>query len=157
MPRCHDTGAASTRRTAWQARSASSGRAAERLQQCVQTARGVVSGGEWRPSPARAPDGLWPGSDGHGGNHAVVPRNHPARILGRGFHPHAFRHALVTTAALRCPEQPGLGAAVLGITATVAERHYNRAGQMRASRALAALIDRHTAGTPPVRPAATHD
>ena len=86
-----------------------------------------------------------------------IVHNRSKARFGQGFHPHAFRHALVTTAALRCPEQPGLGAAVLGITAAVAEQHYNRAGQMRASRALATLIDRRTAGTPPVRPAAAHD
>ena len=61
--------------------------------------------------------------------------------FGIGFGPHRFRHALATTAALRAPDQPELAAGVLGITTTVVEQHYNRAGQVQAAMTYAELIE----------------
>ena len=88
-----------------------------------------------------------------------IVHNRSKARFGAGFYPHGFRHALATTAALRCLEHPGLAAAVLGITTGIVERHYNRAGQIQGSRRLTALVERrtHAAATsrpdaPPTRP-----
>ena len=61
--------------------------------------------------------------------------------FGQAFGTHRFRHAIATTLALRCPEIPALGAAVLGITVDVADQHYIRAGQIEASRTYANLVE----------------
>lgn len=61
--------------------------------------------------------------------------------FGKGFGPHRFRHSIATTLTLRCPENPGLPAAVLGITLDVADGHYIRAGQIEASRTYAGLVE----------------
>ena len=53
--------------------------------------------------------------------------------FGQSFGPHRFRHAIATTAVLRDPTHPGLAAGLLGITGTVIEEHYVRAGQSQAA------------------------
>lgn len=75
-----------------------------------------------------------------------IVHNRSNARFGQGFHPHTFRHALATTAALHCPEHPGLAAAVLGISTGIVEQHYNRAGQIQASRRLTALVERRDRG-----------
>jgi hypothetical protein len=62
--------------------------------------------------------------------------------FGVGFGPHRFRHAIVTTAALRAPQHKHLGAAALGITPAVAEKNYNLAGQVEATRTFAQAMER---------------
>lgn len=61
--------------------------------------------------------------------------------FGQGFGPHRFRHSIATTLTLRCPENPGLGAAALGISLDVTDGHYIRAGQIEASRTYAELVE----------------
>jgi hypothetical protein len=82
-----------------------------------------------------------------------IVHNRSKARFGIGFYPHAFRHALATTAALRCPEHPGLAAAVLGISTGIVEQHYNRAGQIDASRKLTALVERRGRAAATKRPA----
>jgi len=62
--------------------------------------------------------------------------------FGVAVSPHDFRRALATTAALRCSDDPGLAAAVMDISPAIVERHYNRAGQIQASRKLTDLVER---------------
>jgi site-specific recombinase XerD len=50
-----------------------------------------------------------------------------AKRFGTAFGPHRFRHALGTSATIEDPGAPGLGAALLGISAPVYQEHYNRA------------------------------
>ena len=62
--------------------------------------------------------------------------------FGQWFGPHRFRHAIATTLALRDPGNPGMAAAMLGISAAVAEEHYKRRpGQIQASRTYAQLVE----------------
>ena len=78
--------------------------------------------------------------------------------FGRPFGPHSFRHALSTTAVLRAPGEPGLAAALLGISPAVIEQHYNLAGQVAATTSFARLIaadrKRHASSRPPAPPSA---
>lgn len=60
--------------------------------------------------------------------------------FGIAFGPHRFRHAIATSSALRDPANPGLAAGVLGGSAKVIERHYNRAGQIHAASQYAKII-----------------
>ena len=73
--------------------------------------------------------------------------------FGIAVSPHDFRRALATTAALRCSDDPGLAAAVMGISPGVVEEHYNRAGQIHASRKLTALVERRRRAAVTKRPA----
>ncbi|MBD0274491.1 MAG: hypothetical protein ICV73_21470 [Acetobacteraceae bacterium] len=52
--------------------------------------------------------------------------------FGKAFGPHRFRHALGTTAPSAAPIKPGIAPAILGISAGVLERNYNRAGEVEA-------------------------
>jgi hypothetical protein len=62
--------------------------------------------------------------------------------FGVSFGPHRFRHAIVTTAALRAPQHKNLGAATLGITPAVAEKNYNLASQVEATQTFAQAMER---------------
>lgn len=61
--------------------------------------------------------------------------------FGQWFGPHRFRHAIATILALRDPGNPGMAAAMLGISVAVAEEHYKRPGQIQASRTYAQLVE----------------
>jgi hypothetical protein len=61
--------------------------------------------------------------------------------FGVTFGPHRFRHAIATTAPLRDPTTPGLGASVMGISVAVNEAHYNRANQVLALQKLQQAIE----------------
>jgi integrase len=66
-------------------------------------------------------------------------------IVGTRLSPHAFRHVAATTLALASPDAARLTRAILGHTSfRVAERHYNRATTLDASRAYAKLIGSRT-------------
>jgi len=54
------------------------------------------------------------------------------RRFGEKFGVHRFRHALASTLATADPRNPGLAAAVLGITEAVLNEHYRKARQMDA-------------------------
>ncbi|MBU6497089.1 MAG: integrase [Rhodospirillales bacterium] len=88
---------------------------------------------------------LWPTQSGKPltakGFQAMVFRRTRVRF-GTEFGPHRFRHALDTTAALRAPDQPELGARVLNISPAVSEAHYNRAGQIEATMMLDTINQR---------------
>jgi integrase len=73
-----------------------------------------------------------------------VTRRTRARF-GTGFGPHRFRHAIGTTAPMRDPDHPGVGAELLGISREVLEQHYNRAGQSRAARMMDQTLRRRRA------------
>ena len=60
-------------------------------------------------------------------------RDRARREFGQGFGAHVFRYALASTAAEVNPSEPGLGPAVLGISARVFQQSYNRAGTARAA------------------------
>lgn len=60
--------------------------------------------------------------------------------FGQGIRPHRFRHALATSAALHDPATPGLAPALLGISAAIVDRHYNRASQVQAAQTYAAIM-----------------
>lgn len=60
--------------------------------------------------------------------------------FGYTFGPHRFRHAIVTTATLKAPEHPGLGAQLLGISEAVARQHYTLASTNHAVGGLDDLI-----------------
>jgi site-specific recombinase XerD len=92
-----------------------------------------------RPALATHPlgDCFWVAK--HGGQLAknslpMRVRHWTERQLGRAIGPHQCRHALITTAAIVASADPYLGPAALGISRPVAERHYNQAGQLHASR-----------------------
>ena len=53
--------------------------------------------------------------------------------FGFAFGPHRFRYSAATSAAIDAVQLPGLAAAMLNITGEVADRHYNRAGQVAAA------------------------
>lgn len=65
--------------------------------------------------------------------------------FGEAFGPHRFRHAIATTAPLRDPANPSIGASVLAGSVAVIEQHYNRANQVQAvkmlERAIATIQD----------------
>ena len=71
----------------------------------------------------------------------VMVHRRTKKRFGIGFGPHRFRHAIATTAALRGSDQPHLGAAVLNISSSVADGHYNRARQIRSSLDHEALLE----------------
>jgi len=92
-----------------------------------------------------AHDALWVAL--HGGpltakgiQHQVFKRSR-ARF-GQSFGPHRFRHSLATSAALYLPGNPGLAAAMLGISADIVEQNYRRTGQVEAAMSYADLIER---------------
>ena len=60
--------------------------------------------------------------------------------FGVAFGPHRSRHAIATSSVLRDPANPGLAAGVLGGSAKVIEKHYNRAGQIHAASQYAKII-----------------
>jgi site-specific recombinase XerD len=74
------------------------------------------------------------------GFQAMVFGRSARRFGGAGFGPHLFRHAMGTTAALRLPQQRGLAAGLLGITAGVVEQHYRLTGQVVAGNRFEQLI-----------------
>lgn len=51
--------------------------------------------------------------------------------FGHAFGPHRFRHYLATTLAEEDPKNPGLAAALLGVTEAVVAEHYRRVKQIR--------------------------
>ena len=61
--------------------------------------------------------------------------------FGKGFGPHRFRHAIATTLSLRIPNNPGLGAPVLGISQDVNGESYVRAGQVEAGLVYAQVVE----------------
>jgi hypothetical protein len=74
------------------------------------------------------------------GIQAMVYRRTAGRF-GEAMGPHRFRHAIVTTALLKAPQFPGLGAAVLDISEAVAQQHYCLARTTGALAAFGRLID----------------
>ncbi|MDE2576290.1 MAG: hypothetical protein KGL55_13365 [Rhodospirillales bacterium] len=52
----------------------------------------------------------------------------------RAFRPHHFRHELASSLAEKDPDNPGLAAAILGVSLAVAKRYYNHARQVDAAR-----------------------
>jgi integrase len=97
-------------------------------------------------------DALWVGQSGRpltlkglGERVHVLSR----KRFGYSFGPHAFRHAISTMLAEHEPQNPGLAAAVLGISPAINMAHYNRAKQMAPLKNYAALIDRRKAEAMP--------
>ena len=76
---------------------------------------------------------------GKAGIETMIRRRSEARF-GKPFGPHAFRHALATTAINLLPEQPGLAAAILGNSHRVVERSYARADTVIAARAFQEML-----------------
>lgn len=60
-------------------------------------------------------------------------RDRTERHFGKAFGTHTFRYSLITTSKLEDPDHPGIGAAVLGITEAVANRHYDLGTQVSAA------------------------
>ena len=93
----------------------------------------------------RAADPLWISAQGTACTAKALQSRVFKRTLARfgvSFGPHRFRHAIVTTAALRAPQHKHLGAAALGITPAVAEKNYNLASQVEATRTFAQAMER---------------
>lgn len=86
---------------------------------------------------------LWIGANGQpfgrDGIEAMIRRRTKTRF-GRSFGPHAFRHALATSAINLRPSQPGLAAAILGNSHQVVERSYARADRVVAGQDFVATI-----------------
>ena len=61
--------------------------------------------------------------------------------FGTAFGPHRFRHALATTAARVDRSNTGLAAAVLAVSETVVEGHYNLAKQEHAAREHVGIVE----------------
>jgi len=93
----------------------------------------------------RQSEALWIGTNGDDlqakGIQAMVCKRSKVRF-GVAFGPHRFRHAIATTAVLRDPTTPNLGAAVLGNSTGVNEAHYIRADQVMAIRQLQNIIEK---------------
>ena len=67
---------------------------------------------------------------------------HHSRIrFGVAFGPHRFRHAIATTSAIADAGNPGLAAAVLGISSEIVKESYNRCGQIQAAQNFSKLMD----------------
>jgi site-specific recombinase XerD len=62
--------------------------------------------------------------------------------FGTAFGPHRFRHAIATTAPLLDPANPGLAAALLGISQETIDNSYNRSKQNNAVLAFHACLER---------------
>ena len=62
--------------------------------------------------------------------------------FSKSFGPHRFRHAIATTAPILDPANPGLAAALLGITQGVIDDSYNRSGQHNAALAYQVCLER---------------
>ena len=77
---------------------------------------------------------------GEGGIQSRILRLSRKRF-GVAFGPHRFRHAIITTAALRIPSNPGLGSDVVGNSPATAEEHYNRSGQCQVGPRYADLLE----------------
>ena len=73
---------------------------------------------------------LWIGADGSplalGGLNSMMRRRSQVKF-GFPFGPHRTRHAIGTYAPILDPANPGLASAILGVTPTIHQRHYNRA------------------------------
>jgi hypothetical protein len=69
----------------------------------------------------------------------------------RAFRTHRFRHCIGSTTPLLLPEVPGLAAALLRITGSVAERSYDRSAAVLAFRALHATLAAERKRTAPRR------
>ena len=65
--------------------------------------------------------------------------------FGKAFGPHRFRHAMATTAPILDPANPGLAAALLGISQEVIDSSYNRSGQNNAALAYHVSLERRRA------------
>ena len=90
--------------------------------------------GQVRP----ATDGLWIARGGQMmGKDAIrfQVTAHTERAFGKSVHPHLFRDCVATTIAIEDPEHVRIIAQILGhTTLATAERHYNQAGTLEASR-----------------------
>jgi len=90
-------------------------------------------------------DALWVGQDGRplatNGIAAVVTKATRSRF-DRSFGPHRFRHELATALARDYPDNPGLAAAILGISLKVAEGYYVQALGDESTRLVAAHLER---------------
>lgn len=95
-------------------------------------------------------DALWVGQNGAPlatiGVAAVVTRATRSRF-DRGFGPHRFRKELATALARDYPDNPGLAAAILGISLKVAERYYVQALEEDAVNLIAAHLESERART----------
>ncbi len=92
----------------------------------------------------RQSEALWIGKDGVDLQAKSIQEMVFKRSKARfsvAFGPHRFRHAIATTAVLRDPTCPNLGAAVLGNSVGVNEAHYIRADQVLAIRQLQSIIE----------------
>lgn len=81
-------------------------------------------------------------SQSEGGIQCRIRRLSKPRF-GQSFGPHRFRHAIITTVALRLSRNQDLGSDLLNISPDITERHYNRAGQCRVGARYADLIEGH--------------
>lgn len=70
-----------------------------------------------------------------------------AKEFGKAFGTHTFRYAIGSTAPQVNPSEPGLAAAVLGISARVLQESYNRAGQAAAAQRFQAMLRADRAAT----------
>jgi integrase len=114
------------------------------LQRCIRHHRPVLlkARGRWH---APAGDALWISRDGSPCSEetfANIIRKRTARADRQSVSPHLFRSAGATSVAIRAPESVDIIPAILthGSPKT-AERYYNLAGSLEASRAHNALLD----------------
>lgn len=89
-------------------------------------------------------DALWIGRTGRPleakGLQGMISVRSKSRF-GETFGPHRFRHAIETTARLRDPAHPGIGAGVLNGSRRVVEKHYNRANQTTAVQTMEGFVE----------------
>ena len=77
------------------------------------------------------------GENGSKNASAGIPRGSSGSRSGRT----GSRHALGTTQAIADPANPAAGAALLGISPEMAEKHYNIGGQVEAAQAFTASVE----------------
>ncbi len=73
-----------------------------------------------------------------------------AKRFGTAFGPHRFRHAIGTTAPIEDPLNPGVAAAIMGISPGILEEHYNRADHVAAARRFHATLQDERQRTEPL-------
>jgi hypothetical protein len=85
---------------------------------------------------SRRSEALWVNWDGQRLGYRGVDKRirwQSAKRFGKPFGAHFFRYCIATTGPIEDPRAPGAAAATLGISAAVAEEHYNRGGQAEAA------------------------
>jgi integrase/recombinase XerD len=101
----------------------------------------VAQAGRWKSAPGQA---LWVSANGSALKWRQVHERIVARTRARFGHPinpHLFRDAAATSIAIEDPDHVGIVAAILGHAAfQTAERYYNQATSLEATRRLQAVL-----------------